>query len=338
MEHHGSITKQTVDHHVKTPRWRLPKDIIMDTLESKITAWKDSLLEAGAFSEEQLYELEDHLRQKMDDLLASGKAEEQAFAQATVAIGHPVALGQQFSINNSRLIIKQLVLYFLLGFPVFAAIGQLFDLSKNLSSLFLLELGWRGLPLSIGAFIPWLSIGLLLLWQTIRSPFWLTQIPRKLAAQSGGVLFLILALSFGLTALGHSVYFAWIFDNNQLSPSDYLLHQISTIPTYLSIASHWALIVIGIYLFFSMAMAAIQRNVRPTQLWRKLCLLSMIGGFFMIGSLISFSLRLMGPIGSYAETMQQVQQHVLILMVTLGSTVLFIFRYFHKKGQLFAHS
>ena len=43
------------------------------TTEQKIEAWKESLLEAGAFSEEQLYELEDHLRLKIDDLLASGQ-------------------------------------------------------------------------------------------------------------------------------------------------------------------------------------------------------------------------------------------------------------------------
>jgi hypothetical protein len=310
----------------------------MDQLESRITDWKDSLLEAGAFSEEQLYELEDHLRLKLDDLLASGKNEEQAFAQATVAIGHPVALGQQYSVNNSRLIIKQLALYFLLGFPFFAAIEQLFDLSKNLSSLFLIELGWRGVPLSIGTFIPWLGIGALLLWQTIRSPFWFTQIPRRLATQKGGMLFLLLALSFGLTALGHSVYFAWVFDNHQLSPSDYLLHPASVIPTYLSMASYWVLLGAGMYLFFSIAIAAIQRNVHPAQLWQKLCLLSMIGGFFMMGKLLGFSIRLLGSIGSYAEMMQQIQLHAFILMVTLGSIVLILFRHFHKKGQLFAQS
>ena len=308
------------------------------TTEQKIEAWKESLLEAGAFSEEQLYELEDHLRLKLDDLLASGQNPERAFAEATVAIGHPVALGQSYSENNSRLIIRQLILYFFIGFPVFAAIGQIFDLSINLTSLFLLELGWRGIALSIGSFIPWTILGILLLWQTIKDPFWLTSLPRKIAQQKNRVIASILVLFLGIVALAHTFYFEWIFDNNELAPKDYLLYNVSAIPTYISMAAIWALKAIGIFLFFSVSLNAIQKNSRPEHLWRRLSLLSMIGGFFFMVNLIQYSLNLFGFVGSYTEMMQQLQTHVFSWMAILSIITVIFFRYFHKKGKLFVQA
>ena len=95
-------------------------------LEEKIDLWKDSMREAGAFSEEQLYELEDHLHERLTDLLASGISEEVAFTEATTDLGQPIELSTAYSIHNRPLIIKQLLLYFLLGFPLIAIIFQLF--------------------------------------------------------------------------------------------------------------------------------------------------------------------------------------------------------------------
>jgi DNA-binding PadR family transcriptional regulator len=52
---------------------------VLHKLEEKIDLWKDSLQEAGAFSEDQRYELEDHLQEKLNDLLASGYSEAVVF-------------------------------------------------------------------------------------------------------------------------------------------------------------------------------------------------------------------------------------------------------------------
>lgn len=310
----------------------------MDSLDSKITAWKESLLDAGAFSEEQLYELEDHLRLKLDDLLASGHHEERAFAEAAKAIGHPMALGQSYSENNGKLIVQQLVLYFLIGFPVFAAIGQIFDLSKNLTSLILFKLGWRGLELSIGTFVPWAIFAVVFLYLTVKSPFWLTSIPKIIARQKDIVITGILAAFLGLFAVGHTIYFRWAFDSIGLSPKDYLVYDISVIPTYIAMAAIWALKAVGIILFFSIALDAVIKKNRPDKLWRNLCLLSMIGGFYITGNLINYSINLFGFIGSYNEMMQQLQTHVFGWMAILSMISVFLFRYLHKNGKLFAHS
>ncbi len=123
-------------------------------LEERIDIWKDSLREAGAFSEEQLYELEDHLQERLNDLLASGYTEENAFEAATLGIGQPMELSAAYSINNKPLILKQLLLFFLLGFPLVAFIFQLFYFTWNLTGIALIESGLRGFNYSLGMMIP----------------------------------------------------------------------------------------------------------------------------------------------------------------------------------------
>ena len=101
-------------------------------LEKHTEAWKVQLKGSGIFTEAQLLELEDHLQLEIDRLLTEGQSEEAAFSQASMNIGHPLALGKAYSLNNKHLILKHLGIYFLMGFPLIQGILLFFQYSWKL--------------------------------------------------------------------------------------------------------------------------------------------------------------------------------------------------------------
>jgi hypothetical protein len=69
----------------------------MFDLEQYIAQWRQEMLTAGIQAPVPLEELESHLRDEIDRLVASGKNESSAFALAVEEVGRPQALKTEFS-------------------------------------------------------------------------------------------------------------------------------------------------------------------------------------------------------------------------------------------------
>jgi putative ABC transport system permease protein len=68
----------------------------MFDLEAAISAWRGRMRAEPALEPGQIAEVESHLRDKIDDLTARGRTEEQAFAEAVRALGETAVIGSQF--------------------------------------------------------------------------------------------------------------------------------------------------------------------------------------------------------------------------------------------------
>jgi len=306
-------------------------------LYQKIDHWKDSLREAGAFSEEQLYELEDHLQERLNDLLASGYSEAAAFEAASESLGQPLDLSAAYSINNRPLMLKQLLLYFLLGFPLIGFIYQAFYLTWNLIGISLIENGIRGFNYGVAILLPGSLLLAFLGWKTFKNPYWLVQVPRKMVQQSRFGLFATLVL-IGLLLLGqHSIYSEWFFDNNFLKPRDYLQHDFSEPLSVFYFFSGVAMIVINLMLFFSIALDAIQNSSISKNTWNKICLATLLIGFHFFGALTNFADYFILQFGIH-DNLQQVEVTKEMIKIcsilTLSIPGLFILRKMDKKGKV----
>lgn len=306
-------------------------------LEEKIDLWKASLREAGAFSEAQLYELEDHLQERLNDLLARGYAEEAAFEEATTSIGQPIELSAVYSINNRPLILKQLLLFFLLGFPLVAFIFQLFYFLWNLTGIVLIENGLRGFDYSVAIMIPGTLLLLTLAWKTFRNPYWLVQVPRKLIQQRPARLLAILGFVSTLLMAQHVFYTEWLFDNGFLNPKTYLQFDFAEPLSVLNVFSWITLIIIPLMLFFSIVLDTIQRNSFSKNLWNKICLATMLIGFHVFTSLRNVvQFLFFSPIktGSFRETEIAIEMVSICGIIGLSTIGLLLLRKMDKKGRL----
>src|SRR5258706_14593066 len=68
----------------------------MFDLETKIGTWREELVDAGLSEPEFLDELESHLREDIEEQVASGLTEELAFQKAAERIGQANALQNEF--------------------------------------------------------------------------------------------------------------------------------------------------------------------------------------------------------------------------------------------------
>lgn len=82
----------------------------MFDLEENITSWCDYLRSSGKLKEEDVLELETHLREQIDDLREQGLNEEEAFLISVKRLGNINMVSEEFSKINTENLWKQLLI------------------------------------------------------------------------------------------------------------------------------------------------------------------------------------------------------------------------------------
>jgi hypothetical protein len=135
----------------------------MSVLDTRIAEWRTAILRGGAVTSEDADELETHLREQSDDLVATGLSDEEAFLVAVRRLGEVNRITAEFAREHSDRLWKQLVVArddtarggsvpLMLGFAIGAAvviqIARLAaDVPYRMPGWFLLNLGLFVLPL-----------------------------------------------------------------------------------------------------------------------------------------------------------------------------------------------
>ena len=81
---------------------------MMFDLELNITSWCDYLRASGTLSEDDIVELDNHLRDLVDELVESGLSEDEAFFIAVKRLGNVTYLSEEYSKVNTEEFWKQL--------------------------------------------------------------------------------------------------------------------------------------------------------------------------------------------------------------------------------------
>lgn len=135
----------------------------MTVLDTRIAEWRTAILRGGAVTSEDADELEAHLREQSDDLVATGLSGEEAFLVAVRRLGEVNRITAEFAREHSDRLWKQLVvarddtgrsgsmplmLGFALGAAVVIQIARLAaDVPHRMPGWFPLNLGLFVLPL-----------------------------------------------------------------------------------------------------------------------------------------------------------------------------------------------
>lgn len=82
----------------------------MFDLELNISSWCDYLRASGKLSEEDVLELESHLREQIDDLIENGLDEEEAFLISVKRLGNVNMISEEYSKVNTENLWKQLLI------------------------------------------------------------------------------------------------------------------------------------------------------------------------------------------------------------------------------------
>lgn len=88
----------------------------MFELENEIAGWKQAVDSNGVVSWEEISELESHLRESVALLSEKGLAEQEAFVVATIRLGHPAALQEEYAKNDLTARWKQPMFWMLSGY------------------------------------------------------------------------------------------------------------------------------------------------------------------------------------------------------------------------------
>jgi hypothetical protein len=100
-------------------------------LEAAIQKWRDELVQSPAFKQENLNELESHLRDSISRLQATGLATDESFLIATRRVGHSGALAKEFGKLNRTVVWLQRVLWMLVGIQVWHVASGIAGFGRN---------------------------------------------------------------------------------------------------------------------------------------------------------------------------------------------------------------
>ena len=106
----------------------------MHNLEDRISQWRAECLASEELQREVVDELEDHLRQKLDELRASNLSDEDKFVLATVHLGQPVILGNEFEKLNARSIRLKQIGYMIAGYLLIDTLIKLIHVAAKVTS------------------------------------------------------------------------------------------------------------------------------------------------------------------------------------------------------------
>ncbi len=106
----------------------------MHNLEEQINQWREELTTSQNLQEEIVDELEDHLRQKLDELDEVALSAEDKLALAKVRLGHPSCLGNEFKkLNGYSHQLKQLG-YMIGGYLLIDTILKILHVTAKIAS------------------------------------------------------------------------------------------------------------------------------------------------------------------------------------------------------------
>ncbi|NIS38757.1 hypothetical protein GWN91_06390 [Candidatus Saccharibacteria bacterium] len=100
----------------------------MFSLNREIKKWRRKLYFTGAFQKSDIDELEAHLREEVEELIALGYSEEQAFHKATHRLGSPEILKTEFIKVNFKVLWGKRLLW---GFIVLLCFSLVFSQCSN---------------------------------------------------------------------------------------------------------------------------------------------------------------------------------------------------------------
>lgn len=132
----------------------------MSVLDTRIAEWRTAVLKGGAVTSDDADELEAHLREQSDDLVAAGLSDEEAFLVAVRRLGEVNRITAEFAREHSDRLWKQLVvarddtgrggsLPLMLGFAIGAAV--VIQIARLAADVPYRMPGW--FPLNLGLFV-----------------------------------------------------------------------------------------------------------------------------------------------------------------------------------------
>ena len=123
-------------------------------MNDALRRWRDGLSQSPHFREENLAELEGHLRDSVAELEGRGLTEEEAFLLAARRLGNPAGLASEFAKVNRGQVWLNRLLWMLVGIQVWGLLATVSHLAADAAVLGgLTGLGYRFrqfYPLSVG--------------------------------------------------------------------------------------------------------------------------------------------------------------------------------------------
>lgn len=139
----------------------------MFDLEKAIRDWNHTLARAESVSDDNVQELEEHLREIIAELVGKGLTQKEAFTVGKARLGESSALNREYSKVNGSYVWRRRILWMLLGYvggSAFAtAISGIAALTGGASSMMGLSGSWAGAVATTAAVVCW-SILLLFLY------------------------------------------------------------------------------------------------------------------------------------------------------------------------------
>ena len=166
----------------------------MFDLEKAIADWRDSLCCNDAMTLESATELEEHLRETIENLHGPAINEHEAFVIATMRLGSPNELAQEYEKINAGAISRKRLAWMIGGYVGGGVIGCLIDGAGSLSSAAISLAGFSGVASGVSAVgimaVCWIGLLSYLIfskhqWNRLRHPI-------------GLALVLVLATVFGI--------------------------------------------------------------------------------------------------------------------------------------------
>jgi len=97
----------------------------MFNLTTEIAAWRKSILETETCTENDVDELESHLKEELDQLKTQKLTEQEAFVVAACRIGHPIKIADEFAKVNRALVFRNHIFWVCIGMLSFIVITAL---------------------------------------------------------------------------------------------------------------------------------------------------------------------------------------------------------------------
>ena len=99
----------------------------MFDIESQIRKWRMTIANSGSITDQNAAELETHLRETISDLLTKGLHEQEAFVVASMRLGTPDEMSNEYSKVNGAYVWKRRIVWMLCGFVGGNALAHAFN-------------------------------------------------------------------------------------------------------------------------------------------------------------------------------------------------------------------
>ncbi|MHC4556646.1 MAG: permease prefix domain 1-containing protein [Planctomycetota bacterium] len=116
----------------------------MFELNEQIAKWRSSLNQSDRLSKSDIDELESHLREEIENLIASKLSEQEAFLVAAHRLGHSSALAEEFEKVNTHIVFRKRLFWAVAGLFSFVVAKHVGSFASNVGVLLASMVGVRG--------------------------------------------------------------------------------------------------------------------------------------------------------------------------------------------------